>query len=79
MKLSDPEVEFKVHLLCKPGSSRHTLLLGFQKIQSRKKSFESFTQWIGSYINDVVKKLASEVNFKQSSESSKKENVESEV
>ena len=59
IKLSEAEAVFKVHILGRT-SCNNTVVVGWQKIQSRKKSFEALVQWLGSYMSDVVKRLALE-------------------
>ena len=50
-------------------------MVGWQKVQSRKKSFEALVQWLGPFMADVVKRLAQE---KESSTATVKDNIESE-
>ena len=73
-RLRDPEIEFKVHLLSKT-SFPNSVIVGFEKIQSRKKSFESMIGWIGSYLNSFVKSLADEAKLKTEIDELQKENV----
>ena len=54
IRLSDPEAKFRLHYLAS-SYDKNTLLLGLEKLQSRKKSFESIVSWMKSYIPHVVK------------------------
>ena len=72
-RLRDPEVEFKVHLLFK-ASFPNSIIVGFEKIQSRKKSFESMVGWIGSYMNGLVKGLTEELRLTTDVDDIPKEN-----
>ena len=44
----NPEAIFKTHILTKT-SYPNTVVIGFEKIKSRKKSFEALVQWLGPY------------------------------
>ena len=87
IKLSEAEAVFKVHILGRTSCS-NTVVVGWQKIQSRKKSFEALVQWLGSYMSDVVRRLALEKetltptpvkNVETSSSTPFKDNDKSEV
>ena len=54
IRLSDPEAEFRLHFLAS-SYDKNTLLLGLEKLKSRKKSFESIVSWMKSYIPHVVR------------------------
>lgn len=58
IRLADPEAEFRLHYLT-PRDENNSLLLmvGIQKVQSRKKSFESIVTWLKSYIPYLVKMI----------------------
>ena len=56
IRLSDPEAEFRLHFLAS-STDKSTLLLGLEKLKSRKKSFESIVTWMKSYIPNVVKMI----------------------
>ena len=73
--MSEAEAVFKVHILGRTSCS-NTVVVGWQKVQSRKKSFEALVQWLGPFMADVVKRLAQE---KESSTATVKDNIESEV
>ena len=74
--MSEAEAVFKVHILGRTSCS-NTVVVGWQKVQSRKKSFEALVQWLGPFSADVVKRLAQE---KESSTApaTVKDNIESE-
>ena len=87
IKLSEAEAVFKVHILGRSSCS-NTVVVGWQKVQSRKKSFEALVQWLGPYMADVVKRLAQEKetststpvkDTETSSSTPTKENDQSEV
>jgi len=59
-KLPEPEVVFRVHMLAKVGSESSCVMVGFQKILSRKKAFESLASWLCSYLPDVMSRLVKE-------------------
>ena len=59
IRLSDPEAEFRLHFLAS-SYDKNTLLLGLEKLKSRKKSFESIVSWMKSYIPNVVKLIVQE-------------------
>ena len=59
IRLSDPEAEFRLHYLAS-SQDNNTLLLGLEKLKSRKKSFESIVSWMQSYIPHVVKLIVQE-------------------
>ena len=54
IRLSEPEAEFRLHYLAS-SYDKNTLLLGLEKLKSRKKSFESIVSWMKSYIPHVVR------------------------
>ena len=56
IRLSDPEAEFRLHFLAS-SYDKNTLLLGLEKLKSRKKSFESIVSWMKSYIPNVVRMI----------------------
>ena len=56
IRLSDPEAEFRLHFLSSTYD-KNTLLLGLEKLKSRKKSFESIVSWMKSYIPNVVRMI----------------------
>ena len=56
IRLSDPEAEFRLHFLAS-SYDKNTLLLGLEKLKSRKKSLESIVSWMKSYIPNVVKMI----------------------
>ena len=59
IRLSDPEAEFRLHFLAS-SYDKNTLLLGLEKLKSRKKSFESIVSWMKSYIPNIVKLIVQE-------------------
>ena len=59
IRLSEPEAEFRLHYLAS-SYDKNTLLLGLEKLKSRKKSFESIVSWMKSYIPYVVKMIVQE-------------------
>ena len=56
IRLTDPEAEFRLHFLAS-SYDKNTLLLGLEKLKSRKKSFESIVSWMKSYIPNVVRMI----------------------
>jgi len=59
-KLQEPEVAFRVHMLAKVGSESGCVMVGFQKVMSRKKAYESLASWLCSYLPDVMSRLVKE-------------------
>ena len=68
ISLPEPEAVFKTNLLVKPSYS-NTVIVGFEKVQSRKKSFEALIQWLPSYFIDIVSRLSSEKMLNSDNES----------
>ena len=50
---------FKVHLLTL-SSSKNTVLVGMEKLMSRKRSFDALVQWFGPYVIDLIRRLKDE-------------------
>ena len=61
IRLQEPEAELRLHYLT-PRSLDNSLMVivGLQKLKSRKKSFESIVTWMRSYIPNIVKHLVEE-------------------
>ena len=68
ISLPEPEAVFKTNLLVKPSYS-NTVIVGFEKVQSRKKSFEALIQWLPSYFINIVSRLSSEKMLNSDNES----------
>lgn len=59
VQLPEPEAVFKVHLLTL-SSSKNTVLIGMEKLKSRKRSFDALVQWFGPYVIDLIRRLKDE-------------------
>ena len=59
VKLPEPEAVFKTHLLTKK-SSQNTVLVGLEKIKSRKRSFDALVQWFGPFVVDLMRRFNDE-------------------
>ena len=55
---TEPEVAFRVHMLAKDGTG--CVMVGFEKVLSRKKAFESLAGWLCSFLPDVMGRLMKE-------------------
>ena len=57
-KSTEPEVAFRMHMLVNDKTG--CVMIGLQKIMSNKKAFESLSNWISSYLPDVLARLMKE-------------------
>lgn len=57
-KSIEPEVAFRMHMLVNDITG--CVVIGLQKIMSNKKAFESLTNWLTSYLPDVLARLMKE-------------------
>ena len=60
IRLADPEVEFRLHYLNLRDQHSNSVMVGIEKLKSRKKSFESIVTWMKSYIPNIVKTIVQE-------------------
>ena len=60
IRLADPEVEFRLHFLVAQEQQSNAVMVGIEKLKSRKKSFDSIVTWFKSYIPNIVKSIAQE-------------------
>jgi len=58
VRLAEPEVAFRVHMLSRREAG--CVWVGLEKLHSRKKAFESLVTWLSSFIPDLVDRLAKE-------------------
>lgn len=55
---TEPEVAFRVHMLARDETG--CVMVGFEKVKSRKKAFESLAGWLCSFLPDVMGRLMKE-------------------